>query len=215
MNQLLVTLLISVVAHCATETAAAGIVSNFAPLGTSNFSVDEGSTTAAYSQTATTLTLVSPFTLGDTLGGVFSSTYDWSAYSNTNNFTFGLYMSTAGASPGIPFTVELFNGALDAIVATYFADPAGLGASSTFIPMSFQVGGGSGNLSSIGGMQFTWNGGGTGTVVVDKIGFPTLADLPGPEPTPTPAAVPEPGTWAAAALLISGAVFVRLRRRRA
>jgi hypothetical protein len=169
-----------------------------AALGTDSFTVDEGSTTAAYSQTATTLTLVSPFTLGDTLGGVFSSTYDWSAYSNTNNFTFGLYMSTAGASPGIPFNVELFNAALDAIVATYSGDATGLGASSTFIPMSFQVGGGSGNLSSIGGMQFTWNGGGTGTVVVDSIAV---------------AVVPEPTTWAM--LAFGAALFggLALRRR--
>jgi hypothetical protein len=169
-----------------------------AALGTDSFTVDEGSTTAAYSQTATTLTLVSPFTLGDTLGGVFSSTYDWSAYSNTNNFTFGLYMSAAGASPGIPFNVELFNAALDAIVATYSGDAAGLGASSTFIPMSFQVGGGSGNLSSIGGMQFTWNGGGTGTVVVDSIAV---------------SVVPEPTTWAM--LAFGAALFggLALRRR--
>jgi hypothetical protein len=168
-----------------------------AALGTNNFTVDEGSTTAAYSQTATNLTLVSPFTLGDTLGGVFSSTYDWSAYSNTNNFTFGLYMSAAGASPGIPFNVELFNAALDAIVATYSGDAAGLGASSTFIPMSFQVGGGSGDLSSIGGMQFTWNGGGTGTVVVDSIAV---------------AVVPEPSTWAL--LLLSAALCGGLVWRR-
>jgi hypothetical protein len=169
-----------------------------AALGTDSFTVDEGSTTAAYSQTATTLTLVSPFALGDTLGGVFSSTYDWSAYSNTNNFTFGLYMSTAGASPGIPFNVELFNAALDAIVATYSGDATGLGASSTFIPMSFQVGGGSGNLSSIGGMQFTWNGGGTGTVVVDSIAV---------------SVVPEPSTWAM--LAFGAALFggLALRRR--
>jgi hypothetical protein len=169
-----------------------------AALGTDSFTVDEGSTTAAYSQTATTLTLVSPFTLGDTLGGVFSSTYDWSAYSNTNNFTFGLYMSTAGASPGIPFNVELFNAALDAIVATYSGDATGLGASSTFIPMSFQVGGGSGDLSSIGGMQFTWNGGGTGTVVVDSIAV---------------SVVPEPTTWAM--LAFGAALFggLALRRR--
>ena len=168
-----------------------------AALGTDSFTVDEGSTTAAYSQTATTLTLVSPFTLGDTLGGVFSSTYDWSAYSNTNNFTFGLYMSTAGASPGIPFNVELFNAALDAIVATYSGDATGLGASSTFIPMSFQVGGGSGNLSSIGGMQFTWNGGGTGTVVVDSIAV---------------SVVPEPSTWAM--LAFGAALFGGLALRR-
>ena len=170
---------------------------NLAALGTDNFTVDEGSTTAAYSQTATNLTLVSPFTLGDTLGGVFSSTYDWSAYSNTNNFTFGLYMSAAGASPGIPFTVEFFNGALDAIVNTYSGDASGLSTSLTFVPMSLSLPG-SGDFSSIGGMQFTWDGGGTGTVVVDSIAV---------------SVVPEPTTWAM--LAFGAALFggLALRRR--
>lgn len=36
----------------------------------------------------------------------------------------------------------------------------------------------------------------------------------GPSPGPGPAAVPEPGTWAAAALLAGGAAFVRWRKRR-
>jgi hypothetical protein len=167
-----------------------------AALGTDNFTVDGGSTTAAYSQTATNLTLVSPFTLGDTLGGVFSSTYDWSAYSNASTFTFGLFMSAAGASPGIPFTVEFFNGALDDIVNTYSGDASGLSTSPTFVPMSLSLAG-SGDFSSIGGLQFTWDGGGTGTVVVDSI-----------------AVVPEPSTWALlflSAALCGGLVWRRHR----
>jgi hypothetical protein len=168
-----------------------------AALGTDNFTVDEGSTTAAYSQTSTNLSLVSPFALGDTLGGVFPSTYDWSAYSNASTFTFGLFMSAAGASPGIPFTVEFFNGALDAIVNTYSGDASGLSASPTFVPLSLSLAG-SGDFSSIGGMQFTWDGGGTGTVVVDSIAV---------------SVVPEPTTWAM--LAFGAALFggLALRRR--
>ena len=170
---------------------------NLAALGTDNFTVDGGSTTAGYSQTTTNLTLVSPFALGDTLGGVFTTGYDWSAYSNTNNFTFGLFMSAAGASPGIPFTVEFFNGALDAIVNTYSGDASGLSTSLTFVPMSLSLPG-SGDFSSIGGMQFTWDGGGTGTVVVDSIAV---------------SVVPEPTTWAM--LAFGAALFggLALRRR--
>jgi hypothetical protein len=170
---------------------------NLAALGTDNFTVDGGSTTAGYSQTTTNLTLVSPFALGDTLGGVFTTAYDWSAYSNTNNFTFGLYMSAAGASPGIPFTVEFFNGALDTIVNIYSGDASGLSTSLTFVPMSLSVAG-SGDFSSIGGMQFTWDGGGTGTVVVDSIAV---------------SVVPEPTTWAM--LAFGAALFggLALRRR--
>jgi hypothetical protein len=168
---------------------------NLAALGTDNFTVDGGSTTAAYSQTTTNLSLVSPFALGDTLGGVFASTYDWSAYSNASTFTFGLFMSATGVSPGIPFTVEFFNGALDTIVNTYSGDASGLSASPTFVSMSLSLAG-SGDFSSIGGMQFTWDGGGTGTVVVDSI-----------------AVVPEPTTWAM--LAFGAALFggLALRRR--
>jgi len=170
---------------------------SLAALGTDNFTVDGDVTTAAYSQTATTLTLVSPFTFGDTLGGTFASTYDWSAYSNASTFTFGLFMSAAGASPGIPFRVEFFNGALDAIVNTYSGDASGLSASPTFVPMSLSLAG-SGDFSSIGGMQFTWEGGGTGTVVVDSIAV---------------SVVPEPTTWAM--LAFGAALFggLALRRR--
>ena len=167
-----------------------------APLGTDNFTVDGGSTTASYSQTTTNLSLVSPFGFGDTLGGVFTTAYDWSAYSNASSFTFGLFMSAAGASPGTPFTVEFFNSALDTIVNTYTGDASGLGASLTFVPMSLSFPG-SGDFSSIGGMQFTWDSDGTGTVVVDSVAV---------------SLVPEPTTWAM--LAFGAALFGGLAFRR-
>ena len=43
----------------------------------------------------------------------------------------------------------------------------------------------------------------------DQVGVAILAGAGGPEP----AAVPEPGTWAAAALLAGGAAFMRWRKR--
>lgn len=168
-----------------------------APLGTDNFTVDGGSTTASYTQTTTNLTLVTPFTLGDTLGGVFSTAYDWSAYSNSTSFTFGFFMSALAASPGIPFTVEFFNGALDTIVNTYTGEASGLSASPSFVSMNLSLPG-SGDFSSIGGMQFTWDGSSTGSVVVDSVAV---------------SVVPEPTTWA---MLASGvALFggLALRRR--
>ena len=63
--------------------------------------------------------------------------------------------------------------------------------------MSLSVAG-SGDFSSIGGMQFTWDGGGTGTVVVDSIAV---------------SVVPEPTTWAM--LAFGAALFggLALRRR--
>lgn len=174
---------------------------NLVNLGSTNFTVDVDATTAAYSQSSTNLTLNSPFILGDTLGGVFSSAADWSAYTNTNTYTFGLFMSAPGASPGIGFTIEFYNGALDAIVNAYQGVASGLGtnpALPTFIALDLSLAG-TGDLSSIGGLQFTWDGaaGTNTTVVLDSVGV---------------AAVPEPSSWAMLAMsaaLLSGLAFRR------
>jgi hypothetical protein len=166
-------------------------------LGTSNFTVDGGSTTASYSQTSTNLTLNSPFAFGDTLGGVFASAADWSAYSDTNSYAFGLFMSAPGASPGIGFTVEFYNGALDTIVNAYQGVAAGLSTTPSFVSVALSAPG-SDDFSSIGGLQFTWDSPGSGTVVVDSVGV---------------ALVPEPTTWA---MLVFGALLIgglALRRR--
>lgn len=173
--------------------AQAGTI--LANLGTNNFTVDFDATTVGYTQSATSLSLInSTIVLGDTLGGVFSTPYDWSAYSNTNNFTFGLFMSAPGASPNnVPFTIEFYNGALDAIVNSYQGSASGLGASPTFIPVDLSLVG-SNDFSSIGGMQFTWMGAGTGAVVIDSV-----------------AVVPEPSTYA---LLGAGAGILLMTRYR-
>lgn len=169
--------------------AAEAQTNSLAPLGSDNFTIDGGSTTIAYTQSTTNLTLASSITLGDTLGGVFPTAYNWSAYSDTNNFSFGLYMSAPGASPNIGFTIEFFNGALDAIVNAYQGSASGLGTSPTFVPVTLSALG-TDDLSSIGGIQFTWDSPGTGTVVLDSVGV---------------AVVPEPTTWA---MLVFGAVLL-------
>lgn len=161
---------------------------SLAALGSANFSIDEGSTTIAYTQSTTNLTLASSITLGDTLGGIFATAYNWSAYSDTNSFSFGLYMSAPGASPNIGFTIEFFNGALDKIVNAYQGSASGLGTSPTFVPVTLSALG-TDDLSSIGGMQFTWDSPGTGTVVLESVAV---------------AVVPEPSTWA---MLIAGAAL--------
>lgn len=165
-----------------------------APLGTDNYTILlENDVTL--SQTTTNLTLTTPQNLGGIFGGGFASVYDWSTYSDTNVWTFGLYMSAPGASPGIGFTVEFFNAALDTIVNAYQGGAAGLTTEPTFVPINLSLAG-SGDLSSIGGMQFTWDGSGAGTVVIESVGV-----------------VPEPTTWAM--LLFGAALFggLALRRR--
>lgn len=177
--------------------SATAQTTSLAPLGSTNFTIDEGSTTIAYTQSTTNLTLASSISLGDTLGGVFSTIYDWSAYSDTNSFSFGLLMSAPGASPSVGFTIEFFNGALDEIVNAYQGAASGLSTSPTFVPVTLSAAG-TGDLSSIGGMQFTWDSPGSGTVVLDSVAV---------------SVVPEPTTWA---MLASGAALfggLALRRR--
>jgi len=185
--------LLSLGSACLTASAQTSLVN----LGSTNFTVDFDATTIAYSQSSTNLTLNSPITLGDTLGGVFSTAANWSAYTNTNTYTFGLFMSAPGASPGIGFTIEFYNGSLDAIVNSYEGVASGLGTNPTFIALDLSLPG-TGDLSSIGGLQFTWMGAGTGTVVVDSVGV---------------AVVPEPSTWAMLTLSVALLGGLALRRR--
>jgi len=190
-------LLVAVLSAALWPASAWAQTNSLASLGDDNFAVDGGSTTIDYTQSSTNLTLASSIALGDTLGGVFSSPYNWSAFSDTNNFTFGLFMSAPGASPNVGFTIEFFNGALDAIVNAYQGAASGLSTSPTFVPISLSLAG-TEDLSSIGGLQFTCDSPGTGTVVIESVAV---------------AVVPEPSTWA---MLIFGGLLVGgvvLRRR--
>jgi len=177
--------------------AASATAQSLAPLGSTNFTIDQAVTTLVFTQSTNTLTLASSISLGDTLGGVFSTIYDWSAYGDTNSFSFGLLMSAPAASPDLPFTIEFFNGALDAIVNAYQGAASGLSTSPTFVPVTLSLPG-TGDLSSIGGMQFSWDGTGSGAVVLHSVDV---------------AVVPEPSTWAMA--LLGAALFggLALRRR--
>ena len=180
-----------------TAASASAQTTSLAPLGSDNLTVDGGSTTIAYTQSTTNLTLANTITLGDTLGGVFSTPYNWSAYSDTNSFSFGLLMSAPGASPNAGFTIEFLNGALDAVVNAYQGSASGLSTTPSFIPVLLSSLG-TDDLSSIGGIQFTWDGAGSETVILDSVAV---------------AVVPEPTTWAM--LAFGAALFggLALRRR--
>ena len=67
---------------------------------------------------------------------------------------------------------------------------------------------------------FSYVGDGSGPLRINLQSGNTLTRFAGAidnmafwDSVPTPAAIPEPGTWAAAALLVGGAAFVRWRRR--
>ena len=174
------------------STAIEAATTSLAPLGSNNFIIDGGSTTIAYNHSITNLTLASTINLGDTLGGVFSTAYNWSAYSDPDNFSFGLLMSAQGASPNSGFSIQFYNNFFS-VVNSYKGTASNLSTTPTFVAVDLLTPG-TGDLSSIAGIQFTWDGSGSGTVTLESVAV---------------TAVPEP-----ASILLGGLGFLPLLRRR-
>ena len=177
-------------------TCVSASAQNSASLGQGSFAIAEAFTTIPtnnYSQTPTALVLNGGFSLGaDTLGGLFSSSYNW-----TNAPGFGLTMSVTGSNPALNFFVELFNTNVG-LVSKYEGSTFGVGSTPTVVEMefvSFEPGRGQDDLSSVDGLQFTWGSAGTINATIEDI-----------------TVVPEPTTWAL--LGVASAVFglVALRR---
>lgn len=160
-----------------------------AGLGSNNFTVSNSVTTAPYTQTATNLTLNAPFNFAEFLRGRFTTTYDWSSITN-----FGLVMTAPAASPNQPFTIEFLD-PLDQIINAYNGFATNLSSSASVVELSLSSIG-TGDLSAVADMVFTWDGGGTSAVEVAGI-------------------VPEPSTWALLSLsaLMVGFYLVRSRGR--
>jgi hypothetical protein len=151
-------------------------------LGSNDFTIDSGATTAAFTQSATALSFSGSQALGDTVGGVFVSTYDWSSAP-----AFGLTMSVTGTNPNMTFGVEFYN-SLFQVISSYEGSTAGASLTPTLVDLDFlSFGPGAGDFSQVAGMQFTWNTQGSINVTIDNV------------------AVPEPSTWA---LLFCGAVLL-------
>lgn len=160
-------------------------------LGSPIFTVDGGATTAAYTQNASGVVFNGAYALGDTLGGTFA-TQDWSDPAYTE---FGVTMTLTGANPNLPFSVQFYDASFN-VINTYGGTTVPLVAGSpTYTPLSLNIPG-TGNLSAVAGLQFTWDGGGTINTTVESV-----------------AAVPEPSTYM---LLAFGGVawgWFRLRQR--
>jgi hypothetical protein len=176
--------------------APAQAQTNLASLGSNNFTVlFEFDATAT--QTATNVTFAA--SEAGIFAGSFTNAYNWTAYSDTNIWTFGLFLSVSqAASMGEAFTVELLDSSLDVLnglVAKYQGQtPAD--ATPAFMSMTPVLGEGSLDFSDVAGFQMTWDGAGGGTAVIDGIGV-----------------VPEPSTWAMLVFGSATVVFVALRRR--
>jgi hypothetical protein len=197
-------LLTALIALTSIGLPVASHAQNSAPLGEDDFTIDEDSITMApgtYSQTSTALVLNGSFSLGsDSLGGVFSSSYDWVSAPG-----FGFTMSITGPNPSLAFFVELYDDVLG-FISTYEGSTFGVGSTPSVVELdfvSFAPGRDQTDLSSVDGFQFTWSVGLTPSTINASIENITV--------------VPEPSTWALLGLgvLVTGAAIVRRRRRAA
>jgi hypothetical protein len=161
-------------------------------LGSSGFTIDSGATTAAYSQTATELRFNGSLALGDTIGGLFVvGTYDFSGVPLLGAFP--LKLSISGANPDISFSVELFDDTFNSI-NVYSGSTTGATSSPTDILASLAVPG-TGNFTSVSGLQLTFEGSGA----VDM--------------TFHPVNIPEPSTYVLVLMAGAGAIFWARQRK--
>jgi hypothetical protein len=130
-----------------------------AGLGSNNFTVIS-SNAISYSQTATNLTLGTPFTTQSLVGGFFIGIYNWTSVSS-----FGLVMAAPAASPNRAFKIEFFDSD-ENLLNEYQGFAQDLTATPSFVPVEFAVNPGSGDMSAVKGFQFTWGGDGSGSVTL-------------------------------------------------
>lgn len=162
-------------------------------LGSATFTVDPDATTAAYTPSASGIIFNGTYAFGDTLGGTFA-TQDWSNPSYTE---FGVVMTLTGTNPNLPFSVQFYDGSFN-VINTYGGTTVPLVAGTpTYTPLSLNIAG-TGILTSVAGIQFTWDGGGAVNTTLEGV-----------------AAVPEPSTYTLLALagVALGGYAARRRKR--
>jgi len=125
-------------------------------LGLANFAVDTSVTNAGYSQTADSLLFAPSAALGDTLGGlIVAEAQDWSLFS-----TFRLRMTLLGGpNPNLPFSVEFIRilNEFEIESIRFTGTTVGLADGPSLISLGY-AGGSRSALSSVDGLQFTWDG---------------------------------------------------------
>lgn len=115
-----------------------------------------------FTQTAGSLDLAGSFSSGGTVAGLFlGGPQDWSLYSD-----FALRMTLSGTNPELSFSVGFFSYNPEdpenpyAFIDTYGGFTLEAGASPADVLLSLSIPG-TGDYSSVAGMQFTWDTGGS------------------------------------------------------
>lgn len=132
----------------------AQLITSIGQLNTANFSIEDSVTTAPHTQDADGINFNSSFTLGATLGGLFTTGVpkDWSLY-NTNDF--GLVMDVSGANPNMSFTIEFYDSNLG-VANTFTGSSTANTGTDIFMPLTLSTPG-LGTMNEILGIQFTWD----------------------------------------------------------
>jgi len=109
--------------------------------------------TARYSQDESGISFGGSVTLGDTLGGVLPAPVTIPVGANE----LAISMRVTGVNQDLWFDVEIFDDAMNKL-AKYEGNTSGLAEDSPFLPLTLTERFAPG--ATIGGIQFTWNGGG-------------------------------------------------------
>jgi hypothetical protein len=145
-------------------------------LGTSTFTIIPEFTSVAYSQNTSGVLFNSAVALGESLSGSFTA-QNWSSYT-TPPYTFGIVMTLTGTNPNLPFSVQFLDSSF-AEVTTYSGTTTGASTSS-FQSLTL-TSTGSGDISSVEYLSFTWDNSGTVNATIEKVAAVV--------------AVPEPSTY--------------------